>query len=143
MKTWLRGRWLALIVFLAITALVTGGLGWVTAAALRLESEQIDARAEAEQNSLLRPALWQLDSRISPILAREDSRPYSHYSTVYAPPFLLGNDGTAIQPGRVLEPSPLVNEELPSWMLLHFQTDTEQGWSSPQVLSQKLNKILT
>jgi signal transduction histidine kinase len=143
MKTWLRGRWLALIVFLAITALVTGGLGWVTAAALRLEREQIDARAEAEQVAQLRPALWQLDSRISPILAREDSRPYSHYSTVYAPPFLLGNDGTAIQPGRVLEPSPLVNEDLPPWMLLHFQTDTEQGWSSPQVLSQKLNKILT
>jgi len=142
MKSWLHGRVTWLIAFLAIAALVTGGLGWVTAAVLRLEGEQADARAEAERFALLRPALWQLESRIAPILAREDSRPYNQYSAVFAPPTLFRNDGAPIVPGTVVEPSPLLNEELPGWMLLHFQTDIEQGWGSPQVLSQKLCSIL-
>src|SRR5262249_2623830 len=31
------------------------------------------------------------------------------------------------------ELSPLLNGDLPDWMLLHFQTDKESGWGSPQV----------
>ena len=142
MKSWLHGRATWLIAFLAITALVLGGLGWVTGAVLRLEREQADGRAEAERFALLRPAMWQLESRIAPVLAREDSRPYNQYSAVFAPPALFRNDGTPIAPGTIVEPSPLLNEELPVWMRLHFQTDVEQGWGSPQVLSQTLCKIL-
>jgi signal transduction histidine kinase len=144
MRSWLRSRIPAMLGFLGIAALVTGGLGWVTAAVLRLEREQVEARDEAERFAQLRPVMWQLDSRIAPILAREDSRPFNHYSAVYPPPLLYANDkeGTPVKPGMVLEPSPLVNEELPDWMLLHFQTDIEHGWNSPQVLSQRLTKIL-
>jgi signal transduction histidine kinase len=142
MNSWLRRKAPALVAFLMIAALVTGGLGWVTAAVLRLEQEQFEARAQAERDAQLRPALWQLDNRIAPILAREDSRPYHHYSAVYAPSVVFHNDGKPFQPGQVILPSPLVNEELPDWMLLHFQVDVEQGWGSPQVLSQKLGQIL-
>ncbi|MBL8797190.1 MAG: HAMP domain-containing histidine kinase [Planctomycetia bacterium] len=142
MNTWLRRKAIALAAFLIIAGLVTGGLGWVTLAVLRLEQEQLDARLLAERDAQLRPALWQLDNRIAPILAREDSRPYHHYSAVYAPSVVFHNDGKPFQPGQVVLPSPLVNEELPEWMLLHFQVDVEQGWGSPQVLSQKLCQIL-
>ena len=34
--------------FAVVAALVAGGLGWATAAALRLEREQLEQRAEAE-----------------------------------------------------------------------------------------------
>lgn len=144
MRSWLRSRVPAMLGFLAVAALVTGGLGWVTAAVLRLEREQVEARGEAERFAQLRPAMWELDSRIAPILAREDSRPFKHYSTFYPPPVLFQNDkgGTPIKAGSVLEPSPLLSDELPDWMSLHFQTDAEHGWASPQVLSQQLTRIL-
>jgi signal transduction histidine kinase len=144
MRSWLRSRIPAILGFLFIAALVTGGLGWVTAAVLRLEREQVEARAEAERFAQLRPVMWQLDSRIAPLLAREDSRPFNHYSTVYPPSVLFQNDkdGTPVKPGMILEPSPLLSEDLPEWMLLHFQVDPEHGWGSPQVPTQRLCKIL-
>jgi len=154
MRSWLRGKRGGLIAFLLIAGLVAGGLGWVTAAALRLEEEQRLARLrleeeqqlarlQAEYNDRLRLALWRLDSRVSPVLAKEYSRPYSHYSAIYAPGVALGNDGRPRQPGTVLEPSPLLSAELPDWILLHFQTDEGSGWTSPQVLPKRLQDRLS
>jgi signal transduction histidine kinase len=121
-----------MLAFLVIAGLVTGGLAWVTSAALGLEQEQA-------VNSKLRIALYRMDSLVSPVIAREDSRPYSHYSAIYAPSSALDSKtGAACSPGTVLEPSPLLNAELPDWILLHFQTDDESGWESPQVLSKGL-----
>ncbi len=74
MSTWLRARAWGLVGYLAIVALVIGGLGWVTAAALRLEL-----------SDTMRLALWRLDSRVAPALAREDSRPYQHYDPLFVP----------------------------------------------------------
>ena len=39
-------------------------------------------------------------------------------------------------------PSPLLNAELPEWMMLHFQIDPQFGWQSPQVISDELAQIL-
>jgi signal transduction histidine kinase len=145
MRYWFRGKKGGAIAFVAILVLVAGGLGWVTAAALRLEREQLQARAQAEQDDRLRLALWRLDSLVSPILAREDSRPYDHYSAIHAPAVALQASGKPWPAGTVLEPSPLLVAELPDWMLLHFQADPETGWTSPQVLSpalaQRLQKV--
>src|SRR5438128_10016369 len=115
MKRGFRGQRGGLIAFLAIAALVAGGLGWATSAALRLEREQREARAQAERYDNLRLALWRLDSRISPVLAREDARPYHHFSAVYAPPLTLRQDGTARPSGAVLQVSPPVDGEPPAW----------------------------
>jgi signal transduction histidine kinase len=138
MKDWLCGKCGGSVVFLAVAGLVLGGLGWATAAALRVENEQIAERAEAEHAGKIRLALWRLDSHVTPLLAREDSRPFDHYSAVYAPPLALHNSGQAAAPGAFVLPSPLLHIELPDWMLLHFQADTVYGWDSPQVLSATL-----
>jgi signal transduction histidine kinase len=107
-----------------------------------LEGEQLAQRDEAERAGPLRVALWRLDSRISPLLAREDSRPFNHYSAVYPAPLALNNKGACLSSGSVLEPSPLLSADLPPWMLLHFQTDQSAGWESPQVLSPRLDRLL-
>jgi signal transduction histidine kinase len=163
MRTWFRGRRGGLVVFGFICALVVGGLGWVTHAALCLEQEQAETRARVEHsevhrlwqehqteigrheqqqqqaemqgefNNRLRLAVWRLDSRIAPVLAREDTRPYSHYSAIFAPSVILDDKGTAYDEAQVFEPSPLVNCDIPEWMHLHFQTTVEAGWGSPQV----------
>jgi signal transduction histidine kinase len=127
--------------FALVLALVGGGLAGVSRAALRVEEEQLTQKARSDRSDILRLALWRLDSRISNILAREDSRPFNHFSAVYAPPAAYTASGFACPTGSVLEPSPLLNVELPSWMLLHFQTDV-RGWESPQVLSPGLRRWL-
>ena len=133
MRDWLRGKPGGLIAFAGIAALVAGGLGWATAAALRLEREQWDERAAAVRAIRLRLALGRLDGQVAPLLAREDGRPFNHYSAVFPTPLALQNTGHACAPGTVLEPSPLLHADLPPWALLHFQADRQGGWSSPQV----------
>jgi signal transduction histidine kinase len=142
MRACLPGAVKRLGVFLLIAALVAGGLGWVTVAALDLERDQHDHRASAEQAGNVRLALWRLDSRIAALLTREDSRPFNHYSAVFAPPLALDTRQNAWRPGALVEPSPLLDTDLPPWMLLHFQATTEAGWESPQVLSPTLSARL-
>jgi signal transduction histidine kinase len=131
MRSWLRGKRGGLLAYLLIAALVVGALGWVTAAALQMEQEQ-----------QLQLAMWRLDSLVSPVLLKEKARPYYHFSAVYAPPLALRPGGPACEPGEVLEVSPLLSEELPAWMLVHFQASPEAGWSSPQVLTDDLLRRL-
>jgi signal transduction histidine kinase len=119
-RYWLRGKRGGLIGFLAIAALVLGGLGWVTATVLDLEQEQRRARAEADLAARLRLALWQLDSFILPDLTREDVRPYSYYGP-----------GPLVRADRAGAPA-LVNGDAPDWVLMHFQAD-DRGWKSPQL----------
>ncbi|MFO0930605.1 MAG: hypothetical protein U0736_26830, partial [Gemmataceae bacterium] len=132
MRTWWSGKRGGLLAFVAICGLVAGGLGWVTREALRLERAALAQQAQVEHADRLRLALWRLDSRMAALLAREDSRPFNHYSAVFAPPVALTRGGAPWPPGSVLEPSPLLDAELPPWMLLHFQADA-RGWESPQV----------
>lgn len=142
MRRWLRGKPGGLLAFLLIAGLVAGGLGWVTAATLQLEQEQHAARIEVELHGRLRLALWRLDSYMIPELAREASRPFSHYNAIYAPAPIFDASLKPGMPGRCLEISPLVSAELPDWMALHFSTSAEAGWWSPQVLSSSLKKRL-
>src|SRR5437660_10357216 len=98
MRSYLRGKPGGLAAFLIIASLVAGGLGWATAAALRLEQEQLAQRAEAERAAQLRVSMWRLDSRLATLLAAENSRPFHHYSAIYAPPQVLDNGGAALVP---------------------------------------------
>lgn len=151
--TFLRGKWRALLGFLGIAGLLLGGLGWATRVALQVEQERRLAAANAEaserlylqqkeQADKLRLALWRLDSRLAPALAREESRPYPQYVAVHSPFPALTSDGIACAPGQVRLPSPLLTAELPDWMKLHFQIDQQSGWTSPQVIPEDLQKIL-
>ncbi len=143
MAHWLRGKRGGLAAFVLIAALVAGGLGWATHAALRLESEQRQGRAQAELDDRIRLAMSLLDSRVAPTLSREENRPYNHYSAVYAVPGALVNKNGVWRPDTVLEASPLLGTELPDWLLLHFQIDNDGHWASPQVLGPALRQRLT
>lgn len=160
----LRGKMGAAAAFLGIAALVAGGLGWVTREALDMEAERREAARAREQDKLqkeqderwgetlrqieaeraekMRLALWRLDGRLTPALAREDSRPYPHYEALHTPFPALNSEGVPFEPGQVLVPSPLLTAELPDWMLLHFQVDPIKGWTSPQVIPESLQRTL-
>lgn len=136
MTSWLKGKRGGLIALLAVAGLVLGGLTWLTRAALELEQKEYATRVEAELNNQLRVALWRLDSRIFPLLALESSRPYYHYTPTYSPPWALQQAGKQWNPAKVIEPSPLLNDPLPGWILLHFQVSEQGAWQSPQVPNQ-------
>ncbi len=166
--TLIRGKMGPFIGFLGIAALVLGGLGYITHAALRIENDQRLANAAREIDRMraekareqeeryqeelrrydlkraadLRLALWYLDSTVIPALAREDSRPYPHYVSLYSPFPAVTQNGVACEPGQVYLPSPLMTATLPKWMLLHFQIDPVNGWTSPQVIPESLQKML-
>ena len=142
MKEWLFGKCGGLFAFALISALVAGGLGWATAAAIRLEGEQRTDHADAERADRMRLALWRLDSYVAPLIALEDGRPFNHYSAVFAAPLAYDNRGAPRPPGAVVEPSPLLTADLPDWMLLHFQLDAASGWESPQAPSDNLARVL-
>ncbi len=140
MRYWLRGYRGGLLAFGLITALVAGGLSWLTVVALRLEAERLEARAREKVSGEVQLAMSLMDSRVRDGLARENSRPYHHYSAIFAPSLLFFNNGSPTQPGAVVEPSPLLAADLPDWMLLHFQVSVDGGWSSPYVLSPAMQE---
>src|SRR5215208_2744936 len=98
MNRWLSGKRGVLVAFVALTALVAAGLGWATRAALHLERNQIEQQAAIDHADRLRLALWRLDSRMNNMLAREDARPFIHYSAVFAPPLALDGAGLPMPP---------------------------------------------
>src|SRR5262245_48899291 len=110
------------ITFFLVATLVFAGLGWVTVAALRVETAQREAAAQTEIGNNLRVALWRLDGRMLPTLGVEDNRPFYHYAPA-DPSTPYGAAAT-----------PLLAATLPDWMKLHFQLDPVGGWESPQVL---------
>ena len=74
-------RWLQrFTVFVLIAGLIVGGLGWATAAALRMEENHRRAEAQKERADKMRHAMLRLDSLIAPPLARENSRPFDHFT---------------------------------------------------------------
>lgn len=164
MTPWFRGKSGGLLAFLGISIFVLSALAWATHEALRLERESRLAQAEkiaqertrvaeeqaqekwrqAKQERIdqLRLALWRLDSRLSPPLSREDSRPYPNYVAIHSPFAALTSSGAPCGPNQIFLPSPLLTAELPDWITLHFQVDAISGWTSPQVVSEALEKSL-
>jgi signal transduction histidine kinase len=124
-KSWLRGKWGGLAAFLVIAGLVAGGLGWVTHAALRLEQEQLEFRAEA--NAWL--ALWRLDSRIFADLAREANWPLHEFRL--AP--VVGEPSPSADLVLV-EMIPTGAVENLAWVQRRLLVVRKADWQTPQAL---------
>lgn len=127
-----RASRITLLIFLASVVAVLGLLGLLTARTLRLERDELRAKADAAQQEALRLALWRVDSTVGPIIAQEAARPYFHYLSYYPEQRAFTRVWEPVRPGEVLVPSPLV-EGTPPFVLLHFQVNADGRLSSPQV----------
>ncbi len=137
---WTPARVAGGLALLALAAVL--GLAWVSFAAWKAESGEWHAAERADAINRERLALWRLDSAMLAPLGIENNRAFSQYSALAAPAAVV-LDETGLpksDSGRV--PSPLLSADLPSWMLLHFELDAEQGWRSPQVLHAPLMNTL-
>ncbi len=129
--------------FACISALVIGGLSWVTVASLHVEQSQAETTVRADRSNKERLALWRLDSQLLPTLGLENNRPFAHYTALHAPYPAVDTEQDVLAPGTLRLPSPLLSADLPPWQLLHFQIDPETGWQSPQVLHPDLAERLS
>lgn len=125
--------WITWLIFAVGALLVLEGLGWVTWQALRFESRERLARAEARQQEAIRLALWRMESELAPILAQESARPYFHYRSFYpagaAYESMWLSDAAANQ--MPLIASPLL-ESAGLYTRLHFQLEPDGRLTSPQ-----------
>ena len=125
-----RRLWFGYLIAGLAMLVVVGGLSGV---ALRLESQAEHARRKQERLNRVRIALWRLDSHLTPILGRLAAHAYSHYVPAYAPPQLYSANGRRQTERVLLEPSPILMNDWPAWVVLHFQAPIRGSVSSPQV----------
>ena len=154
-RSWLmfRGKLTGFLSFLGIAALLLGGLGWATRAALRVEEEQRLAAANARAAGRPVPGQEGAGRRPPgrPLAARHSPRPGPRPRGVPAVPAvrrpahaLPGPDQHRhrLRPGPGLLAFPAVDGRAArTGCGLHFQID-QNGWTSPQVIPDELQKIL-
>lgn len=120
--------WLAFGVCLAV---VVAAVGWMSVRALEADEAQSAAHQQAALEANAQLALWRMDSAVAPLVAQESARPYFVYASFFA-----ADRSVAISKGKrtVAEqiPSPLLTDS-PTEVLLHFQIDSENRFSSPRV----------
>jgi signal transduction histidine kinase len=119
-------------VFVLSVLAMLGAMGWVSAAAWRLEQAERTARQQTATEEKARLALWRMDSLLTPLVAGESARPYFVYFNS-----LPADSGTA---GKTASRAPLemrisspLRDETSPYVLLHFQFDPQGRLTSPQV----------
>ena len=112
--------------------LTLGALSWVSILVCDLERSETAARAESEFQETVRLALWRMDSWFGPQLAIEVARMPLEYRAYTQRNRAYTKALSKIEPGEVLEPSPLLSFES-EIIRLHFQVDGLGNWSSPQL----------
>ncbi|MGE0760296.1 MAG: sensor histidine kinase [Pirellulaceae bacterium] len=120
--------WLLYALALAVAA---SALAWLSREALILDRSEARARQQAELEDSIGRALWRMDVRMMPLIATEAARPHFLYQPFYVPPGGGGEKGTV-----PTVPSPLLSQR-PEFVVLNFQLDADNRWTSPQLPAQQ------
>jgi len=121
-----------------LALVVLGGMVWTTLVSVRLERTELESQRLKNYHDRLHLALARMERRVQSTLVRETNRP----AYEYAPYIYLSDawDGTGRRrdPGDVITASPIIEADLESWFILHFQVSPSQGWTSPQTSLHEL-----
>ncbi|MCC6428665.1 MAG: HAMP domain-containing histidine kinase [Phycisphaerales bacterium] len=119
---------------------VLGVLVWITLHTLRLEKREVVSQAAYARQEAIRLALWRMDSALTPVIAREASRPYFHYQSFYPTERAFTRMLEEVNPGDVMVPSPLLDAPI-GVIRLYFQVSDTGSVTSPQVPQADLRKL--
>lgn len=122
----------AILAFVVGVLAVLAAMAWVTSHTLRLERAEVEARAEAQRQEVIRLVLWRMDSALTPIIAREAARPYFEYQAFYSAAPTINTSEHAQAVLDVLVPSPLISPS-EQYVNLYFQNVPGGELTSPQV----------
>jgi signal transduction histidine kinase len=115
------------LLYLAGLLAATAALGWLSREALLLDQAEARSRQQAELEDDVGRALWRMDARIMPLIAKEAARPYFQYEPFYPPP--APENG---KPSPPLVPSPLLTQRS-EFVLLNFQLSPGNEIKSAQL----------
>src|SRR5688572_13013143 len=99
--------WLAFVICLAV---VTLAMGWISHTVFRLETAEIQAARQSENERL---ALWRMDSSLMPLITRESARPAYEYQPFYQQDNLYTTLFSPIDASRLQSRSSLIRLENP------------------------------
>ncbi len=132
-------RWPLMVVALCAAG-VLAALAWATVNVLGLEARERQAQADAAFEQSVRLALWRIDSALTPLIAREATRPYFHYQ-----PFFPADRAYAAMLDETLPDQPLVESPLlraaTPFVRLHFQHAGDGKLMSPEVPTGNLRVL--
>lgn len=120
------------LVFGLCALLVVDVLAWATWRVLALERAERKATRAADTAQRERLALWQMDSMVSVLLARESARPYFEFRSAYAADLPYGRAWETGESSRV-RTSALAAGTGDPVLRLHFQIEPDGSVGSPQV----------
>lgn len=128
--------WFRWLLFALCVAMFVAAMAWVTHRMIGMDRQREASERDAQVQEKMRLALWRMDSLVSTLLIRENSRPPGHYTPFHSPEDLFSNRSQRELPkGEAVMPSPLLGEA-PEFVHLHFQLETAQSpmsCTSPQV----------
>jgi len=130
-----RRRWGPWLVFGLCALLVVDVLAWATWRVLALERAEQAASAQADTAQRERLALWQIDSLVSTLIARESARPYFEFRSQYAADLPYGRAWDVTGAASIAE-SPLASGTQDPVVRLHFQIEPQGELSSPQAIQK-------
>lgn len=118
--------WHVWLAFALCGVVATAAFAWLTLHALRVDRERSVARAEALLEQNVSQALWQMDTKLAPLIAEEVTRPHEFYDSFVSLPAASKGDWNL---GSVA--SPLL-AKTPDNVLLNFNAYADGRWASPQ-----------
>ncbi|MFT7173876.1 MAG: signal transduction histidine kinase [Paracoccaceae bacterium] len=124
--------WLIWLVLLGCAALILGMFAWVTERALTSEKERAEAEAASLLGERVRLSLSRMDGIGTDLLVSENLRAPMFYRAFFSPSDIVTNQFQDVEQGVVLQPSPLLLEEV-EFIDLHFEMNARGHLSSPQV----------
>ncbi len=131
----MRRPWHYWICYVAACLVVLAAMGWLTLKALELDRAEAQARRQAELEEAVGRALWRMDVKLMPHLAREAARPYAVYS-----PLLTKTDAKGNIRGTP-KLSPLLTDRS-EFVLVNYQVEPGNVWSSPQAPPESTYRLL-
>ena len=126
------------LLFAMCLLLIIPAMGWLTYSAMDLDRQILDdrrqtelARREAELQEKITSALYRMDWKMGPHIAREAAQPYYMYDSFYKVPLYLAQPGEGQSDSSTALPSPLLYEEA-EFVKLHFQVAKDGMFTSPK-----------
>ncbi len=124
--------WLVWAVLLGCAVLILGMFAWITQKTLKAEKERAEAEAASLLGERVRLSLTRMDGIGSDLLVAENLRAPMFYRSFFSPSDIVTNQFQDVEKGVVLQPSPLLLEEV-EFVDLHFEMGADGRLISPQV----------
>ncbi len=109
-------------------------MGWLTIKAIELDRAEALARRQADLEEAVGRALWRMDVKLMPHLAREAARPYAVYRSLLNTTDAKGNAGESPQL------SPLLTDRS-EFVVVNYQVEPGDLWSSPQAPAEAMYRL--